>query len=175
MRPLLKPLQPLLPHARLLLYFALIVLAVPGCGSAADDAAKIKTTTLRTDSILSSLHRATRYIDSARNLLAAKDSAGGDQHLAAMLLVHTALGDSIRSSIRALIDCCHSAWPNPATAVNIDNAFHSTKTYISPDFWYDRDFIGTPTVTAYTLLTTIRDECTGAANFAVAAIGGRPH
>ena len=174
--------HPLLTSSRPLLYSSLFALVLAGCGSSPDHAAdsasaraaNARTNTLKTDSILFSLRRATRYIDSARNMLAVKDSTGDDLHVAVALLVHTPLGDSIRSSIQALIDRCHSAWPNPATVINIENAFHSTKIYLTPDFWYGQDFIDAPTVSAYTLLTTIEDECTRAADFTQSAIDGKP-
>lgn len=140
------------------------------CRSAADR----RLDSIRTNSILLSLHHATRYIDSARDLLATRDPAGDKDQIAAAVLVHTPLGDSLRSAVLGLIDRCHACWPNPATIANVDNAFHYSRQLTSSDAWYGQDFNATPTSTAYTLLTTMEDECTRAANFTMFRIDGHP-
>jgi hypothetical protein len=155
---------------RSLFYVSLLSLPLTGCTSAADRMANA----IRTDSILISLHRATRYIDSARNILVAKDSAGDNERIAAAVLVHTPLGDSLRSSVLGLIDRCHSNWPNAATSADIDNAFHYSKVLVTSDYWYGQEFIGIPTASAYTLLSSMEDECTKAANFTMFRLGGHP-
>jgi hypothetical protein len=124
------------------------------------------------DTIRRSLRHATRFIDSARHLLVARDSAGDNEQVAAMVLVHTPLGDSIRSAVLAFIDRCHNSWPNPATIVNIDNSFHYTKQVLAPEAWPRQNFSDTPTASAYTLLSSMEDECTRAADLAISRIDG---
>ena len=141
-----------------------------GCRRATDP----KIAAIRTDSIRISLQRTTHYLDSARNLLVGKDPGGDSEHVASAILLHTPLGDSLRSAARALITICHDYWPNPATIINIDNAFHLTKQLIGRDAWDQVYFADTPTATAYTLLSSMEDECTGAANFAMSSIDGHP-
>lgn len=139
-----------------------------GCRRAIDP----KIAAIRTDSILISLRHATRYIDSARNLLVAKDPSGDSENIASAVLIHTPLGDSLRSSVQSLITRCHDSWPNPATIINIDNAFRLAKQLTAPDAWDQVYFTGTPTSTAYSLLSSMEDECKNAVNFAVSSIGG---
>ena len=64
-------------------------------------------------------------------------------------------------------------WPNPATITNIDNAFRFTNQLIATDAWNQIDFSGTSTANAYTLLSSMEDECTGAVNFVISAIDRR--
>lgn len=154
---------------RLAFYSFIIYLFFIGCRRTTDP----KIAAIRADSILTSLHHATRYLDSARNLLVAKDPSGDSEHVASAILLHTPLGDSLRSSVRTLVTLCHNSWPNPATIINIDNAFRFTKQVIAPDAWDQVYFSGTPTATAYTLLSSMEDECKGAANFAMSSIDGR--
>jgi hypothetical protein len=130
---------------------------------------------VKADSILNTLHRATRYIDSARNILVEKDSAGDNEHIAAIVLAHTPLGDSIRSAIRGLITLCHAGWPNQATLINLDNAFHHTSDVVSPDRWNNQNFTDTPTASAYAILITLEDECTFAARMTMSYIDSRTH
>jgi hypothetical protein len=142
-----------------------------GCRRAIDP----KVAAIRTESIHISLHRAARFIDSARDLLVAKDPGGDSDHVASALLIHTALGDSLQSAVRNLMTVCHDSWPTPATIINIDNAFHFTKQLLAPGAWDQVYFTDTPTATAYTLLSSMEDECKGAVNFAVSTIDGPLH
>jgi hypothetical protein len=151
-------------------FFSIILsISLIGCLRATDP----KIAAVRTDSILHSLRRATHYIDSARNLLVSLDPGGDSPHVASGLLIHTSLGDSLRSSAQALITCCHDNWPNPATIINMDKAFHFTKQLVAPDAWNHLYFSGTPTSAAYTVLSSMEDECKSAANLTMTSIDGR--
>ncbi|HEV9037622.1 MAG TPA: hypothetical protein VGQ51_13400 [Puia sp.] len=147
---------------------ALTLLSI-GCRRTTDP----KIAAIRADSILVSLHRTTHYIDSARNLLVAEDPGGDSRHVASAVLLHTPLGDSLLSTTRTLVTLCHDSWPNPATIINIDNAFRFTKQLIAPHAWDQVYFSDTPTSTAYTLLFSMELECNSAANFAMSRIDGR--
>ena len=128
---------------------------------------------VRADSISVSLHHATRFIDSARNLLVAEDPGGDSDRVASAMLIHTPLGDSLRSAVQTLVTLCHEDWPNPATIINIDNAFRFTKQLLARDAWDQVYFSGTPTAMAYSLLSSMEDECKSAANFAMSSLDGR--
>lgn len=128
---------------------------------------------IRADSISVSLHHATRFIDSARNILVAEDPGGDSVRVASALLIHTPLGDSVRSAVQTLVTLCHNDWPNPATIINIDNAFRFTKQLLAHDAWDQVYFPGTPTAMAYSLLSSMEDECKSAANFAMFSLDGR--
>lgn len=132
-----------------------------------------KIAAVQKDSILASVHRAAQLIDSTRNLLVARDPGGDSEHVASTVLLHTPLGDSLRSAVLALIGLCHRHWPNPATITNIDNAFRFTNQLTAIDGWNQVYFSGTPTMNVYTLLSSMEDECKGAANIAISAIDSR--
>jgi hypothetical protein len=132
-----------------------------------------KNASVQKDSIYSTLHRATHYLDSARNLLVARDPGGDSEHVASTVLLHTPLGDSLRSAVLALVDLCHREWPNSATISNIDDAFRFTNQLTATDDWNQIYFSGTPTMNAYTLLSSMEDECKNAANFEISAIDSR--
>lgn len=117
--------------------------------------------------LLLAMHRAIRYVDSAHDLLQAKDTSGVNLHVADALLVHTPLGDTIRSAMLDLMSRCRGYITDRQKLDSLDKIFDNCKTVLAPDYWYREDFNGTPTVAALTILAVLRSDCVRGANFAI--------
>jgi hypothetical protein len=122
---------------------------------------------VKADSLLLAMHRAIRYVDSAHDLLQAKDTTGVSMHVADALLVHTALGDTLRLAMLDFMTRCRGYVSDPTQLDSLDRIFYNAKTILGPDYWYHENFHDVPTVAGLTILAVLRSDCVRGANFAI--------
>jgi hypothetical protein len=129
-----------------------------------DSKASAGETGRNADSLYQSMQDALSLLSRARDLLHTKDPPGENRQIAAKLLVHTPLGDSIREAIARVASWCQKTLVSQDKKTDLDALLTQPRAIADPSQWV-RYFTDTPTVGAQTILSYFESQCTKAATF----------
>jgi hypothetical protein len=131
---------------------------------------KNKELVRRADTLYSATKKAIDLIDKIKKNLTEKDSAGNNTNVAANLLVHTSLGDSLDKVVRKVPDQCYTALVSISKKSSLDSTLHETKLLLCRKDWMEETFSNTPTVGALTILNYLKLEFMTASAMALSDI-----
>ena len=116
--------------------------------------------------LIRALTNVMRYVGNAKALLSFRDSTGERRDVAAVVLVHTPLGDSVRSTMLRLIAQCHGYLSDPKKIDSLNKMLVNTNAILEEGHWYKDDFTGEATIGAITLMNALETSAISAARFA---------